>query len=62
MNAAELTDRQRELYAAIGDQPLLVAEIAHVLGVDPSTLGPNLGRLERAGLITRDPYKRYHRT
>ena len=35
--------------------PLRIGEVAAMLGIDNSTLTPRVQRLERAGLVTREP-------
>lgn len=59
-DTVKLTPLQQQLLDACNDTPQLPGEIADSLGLtDAGAIGANLGRLERAGLLTKDRYGRY---
>lgn len=53
-SGSTLTSHQLRLIAALdADDPTMVGELAEFMGVTPSTMSLNLGRLEAAGFLTR---------
>jgi DNA-binding MarR family transcriptional regulator len=50
-----LTQAHTALLGSLSGGPLRIGELAAMLGIDNSTITPQAQRLERAGLITREP-------
>ena len=53
--------RQADVLAALGADGLSLHEVARALGLQPSSMGAHLYRLQLAGLVTKDDAKRYRR-